>query len=221
MSTPVGHAQALAQGAFRGGGHERRYSRAVRDAEIRSALHARLVDQHGAGPSTRYVDELGLCGVVRVDVAVINGTLSGYELKSDRDTLRRLPTQVTYYSRVLDHATVVVGELHFAHQQLHSLVPDWWGLMVATERDGQAVLEEVRASRVNNGIDAGSLSQLLWKTEVLAELAALGLDDGVRSKPRRVLYQRLVDSVPLGELRAIVRRRLKAREAWRQPRPRA
>ena len=35
------------------------------------------------------VEELGVCrGRVRVDVAVVNGTLHGYEIKSDRDSLR-------------------------------------------------------------------------------------------------------------------------------------
>src|SRR5262249_9341390 len=67
----------------------------MRDGEIRAALHARLIVEHQGEPDTRFLDELSLCGLVRVDVAVINGTLAGYELKSDLDTLRRLPAHVT------------------------------------------------------------------------------------------------------------------------------
>jgi hypothetical protein len=48
------------------------------------------------------LDEFGLeHGEVRVDVAVINGELHGYEIKSERDTLERLPRQVKAYSAVL------------------------------------------------------------------------------------------------------------------------
>jgi hypothetical protein len=63
----------------------------MRDGDIRAALHAHLIVEHQEEPDTRFLDELSLCGLVRVDVAVINGTLAGYELKSDQDTLRRLP----------------------------------------------------------------------------------------------------------------------------------
>src|SRR5262249_38903872 len=87
----------------------------MRDGEIQAALHARLVGEHQGEPDTRFLDELSLCGLVRVDVAVINGTLAGHELKSDRDTLRRLPAQVEVYSKVLDRATFVVGEGHHDH----------------------------------------------------------------------------------------------------------
>ena len=60
------------------------------------------------------VDELGVCrGQVRIDVAVVNGRFHGYEIKSDRDSLRRLDGQVDLYSKVLDRATIVVGDRHF------------------------------------------------------------------------------------------------------------
>lgn len=192
-----------------------RYSRVVLDGDIRSALHARLRREHGGGPTTRYIDELGLCGTVRVDVALVNGSLSGYELKSDRDTLRRLPSQIEYYSKVLDHATLVVGERHYAHSDAAAILPDWWGLMVASEDGSDIGLEDVRPPGTNTGVDPGSIAQLLWRDEALDELEARGLDGGIRTKPRALLWARLAESLDLDELRGIVRERLKAREGWR------
>ena len=81
------------------------------DVDIRSALRSRLLAKHAADADTVIIDELGVCrGKVRVDVAVVNGMLHGYEIKSDRDNLRRFSGQVDFYGKVLDRATLVVGE---------------------------------------------------------------------------------------------------------------
>lgn len=205
--------------APRGGEAADGYSRGVRDAEIRSALHARLLREHGSGQGTRYVDELGLCGTVRVDVAVVNGTLSGYELKSDRDTLRRLPMQVEYYSKVLDHATLVVGEEHYERTNGVAHLPLWWGIIVASPSLGEALLEDVRAAEMNENLDPYAIAQLLWRDEALCELEARDAAGGLRSKPRSLLWDRLAEVLELDELRSVVRERLKARATWRQPPP--
>lgn len=191
----------------------------MRDADIRSALHARLRSEHGSGQGTRYVDELGLCGTVRVDVAVVNGTLSGYELKSDRDTLRRLPTQIEYYSKVLDHATLVVGEEHYVRTDGVASLPRWWGVIVASPSVKGVHLEEVRAAEMNQYLDPFAIAQLLWRDEALCELEARDAAIGMRSKPRRLLWDRLAGLLELDELRGIVRDRLKARATWRRPPP--
>lgn len=178
--------------------------------------------EHSHGEPTRLIDELGLCGAVRVDVAVVNGSLSGFELKSDRDTLRRLPTQVEYYSRVLDHASLVIGEGLRSRHADGELVPEWWGVVVATQSEaGDVLLEEVRPPELNQAVDPEGLVQLLWRDEALDELSVRGLDPGVRNKPRAAVWARLASSVSIDELRALVRARLKAREGWRQPAPRA
>jgi hypothetical protein len=186
----------------------------VRDGDVRTALHRLLRDEHAHElDRTQFVDELGLCGEVRVDVAVINGELAGYELKSERDTLRRLPTQVAVYSRVLDRAILVVAERHL--ESACHLIPPWWGLLIArADDDPVPSLQWAQRPAANPGIDPDSLVQLLWRDEALAELTCRGLDTGVRSQPRRVLWARLAERVPLPELRATVRARLKARAAW-------
>jgi hypothetical protein len=186
----------------------------VLDRDVRLALHAQLLAEHsGELASTLFVDELGLCGEARVDVAVVNAALSGFELKSASDTLRRFPTQVTVYSRVLDYSTVVVAENHLDHAL--ALAPDWWGCQVVRWDGEHAHLDELRPAAFNPAIDAYAVSQLLWSGEVLGALDALGAAQGMRSKPRTALWRRLAEVADLGVLRQIVRDALKARSGWR------
>src|ERR1700752_2733932 len=90
-----------------------KWGSAFSDADIRSALRSWLLAEDGSKGDTVVIDELGICcGVVRIDLAVVNGTLHGYEIKSDIDSLRRLALQIELYSKVLDRATLVVGQRH-------------------------------------------------------------------------------------------------------------
>lgn len=120
--------------------------------------------------------------------------LWGYEIKSARDTLRRLPRQVEAYSRVLDFAALVVAESHL--EAARPLTPSWWEILGVGGRAGALTLTRVRRGRRNPTIDPSALVQLLWGDEALALLAERGLDRGVRSKPRRVLWERLVVTSP-------------------------
>lgn len=184
----------------------------MRDGDVRKALYSRLHCEHRDETDTLLVDELALCGMARVDVAVVNGALSAYELKSARDNLGRLPTQVEWYSKVVDFATLVVAEGHL--HRAAELLPAWWGVIGATGEEDVA-LEVVRSGTVNPRIDPHSLVRLLWRDEALAALVERGLADGVRSKPKSVLWTRLADGLEIDELRRVVRCSLKAREGWR------
>ncbi len=148
------------------------------------------------------LDELDLCGLTRVDVAVVNGHLTGYEIKGSTDSLRRLPGQVAAYSQVLDFAELVVAENHYARAL--DLLPDWWGVRVASGAD-HVHLDGVRPSQMNDSVDPGALVQLLWREEALSELTARGLDRGFRSRSRWILWERLAAEVPLEELKTAVR----------------
>ena len=82
----------------------------ISDLDIRPALYTMLRQSHAGEAQTVFIQELGICqGLARIDIAVVNKVLHGYEIKSDRDSLRRLPSQVEMYSKVVDKATIVVG----------------------------------------------------------------------------------------------------------------
>jgi hypothetical protein len=188
----------------------------LRDSDIRQALRARLAAAHDPA-DTLIIDELGVCqGAVRVDVAVVNGLLAGFEIKSERDTLDRLPAQAIAYSRVFDEVTAVASERHLA--AITELVPEWWGLEVATLADGGVILQPVRHAARNAAVEPASVVKLLWREEALDELRARGLGRGVMSKPREFAWARLAKSVSCQELGEIVRSRLRSRQSWRPDR---
>ena len=191
----------------------------MRDADVRTALHGRLQAEHADDlKNTLILDEVGLCGEVRVDVAVINGVLSGFELKSAKDSLRRLPKQVEIYSQVLDYAVLVVAENHL--KKATQLLPEWWGILVATQDEGCTRLHDERKCVLNEELDPVSLAQLLWRDEALEELMRRGQDRGVRTKPRWEVWSRLSQALEVGELRDVVRARLKERQSWQDRRAR-
>ncbi len=181
------------------------------DAALRRVLRIKLEAEHFTETDTVIVDELGLCrGQNRVDVAVVNGSLHGYEIKSDRDTLRRLPAQVEMYGRVLDRVTLVVGEKHLIAAT--KLVPKWWGVTVAAQRRDQPVLRAVRKGRKNPSRNPRALAELLWLSEAMALLEARGLAVGVRGKPRAAVWDRVCEHLSLDEVAAAVRAALKTRK---------
>lgn len=186
----------------------------MRDRDVREALRRRVLAEHTRDPDTLVIDELGLAhGSSRVDVAVVNGRLHGYEIKSDADTLTRLPAQAAAYSAVFDRVTIVAGSKHADH--LENLIPCWWGIKIATQGPrGGVRLADRRTPKSNPSVSPVSLAQLLWRDEAIAILIDNGVS-GVRSKSRAVLYRLLADHVPLNDLRDAVRASLKARVGWR------
>lgn len=188
------------------------------DRDIRACLRAHLEAAHAGEDDTLIVDELGvLQGAARVDLAVVNGSLCGWEIKSERDTLRRLPAQADAYSRVFDEVTLVVAPAHAA--KATAVVPEWWGVATVTGDSDAPCLNTQRESRRNPGLDALALAELLWRDESLELLTALGLDRGLRSKPRRALWAALVDGVAVDDLAGHVRDALKCRPEWRAGHP--
>ncbi len=187
----------------------------VRDIDIRRALREEIERRHRSESGTRVVEELGLCqGIARVDLAVINGSLHGYEIKSGRDTLARLPGQCDIYNRALDFITIVTEAAHIS--KIRAIVPSWWGIWCVRERGAKADIEISRQPRPNPHILPSALAELLWREEALKALADRGLADGLRSKPRRDLWLRLATDLTVEELSAIVRDCLKRRGAsWK------
>ena len=185
------------------------------DRHLRSALKRKVLAPQASDPGTRIIDELGLeHGASRIDVAVVNGILHGFELKSDRDTLTRLPSQMSVYNSVLDRITLITGQRH-AEPALRML-PDWWGLKVAEvgSRGGVRFCTVQRASD-NPKVEPLAVARLLWREEAMKLLARLGETRGVTGQRRAVLYDRLAEVAPLDLLRSHVRACLKRRRTWR------
>ncbi|MCG5538982.1 sce7726 family protein [Halorhodospira sp. 9622] len=185
----------------------------MRELEVRQAVRDKLRGLYQGDPRTRVVEEMGVwSGSVRVDVAVINGELSAFELKSERDTLERLPKQAELYNQVFDRVTLVSASRHLS--KALSCIPEWWGVLAAEMQDGHVRLYEERGSGINPGIDSIQVARLLWRDEALDILVRHGIERGVKSKRAELIYSRMAESLTLETICHEVRESLKKRSGW-------
>jgi hypothetical protein len=180
------------------------------DATIRRAIRASLVFQH-QGEDAVIVDELKVSlGSGRIDVAVINGRIEGYEIKSDKDSLNRLSRQAAMFGAVADRMTLVVGERHL--EKAASSVPDWWGVVLCTADDtGNVTLRRIRRGRLNRKLDKVALLETLERDELISLLASAKLDKGFRGSNYRILVERASSTISINEIAAFVKKILKVR----------
>ncbi len=188
------------------------------DCDIRPVLKDRLIEAY-TGTDTVIVDELPICwGDSRIDIAVVNCSLHGYEIKSDRDTLDRLPRQIELNNKIFDCITLVCSSRLVTNAM--KLIPDWWGIQIPFEDisvPGGVRLEVEREAKPNKDVDIRNLVELTWKEEAINILAERGLARGFRSRPRWDIWDHMVEKIEHEELKDAVRDCLKLRQGWRKP----
>lgn len=187
----------------------------MNDVDIRQNFHKKILRRQHAQKDTLVIDELGLNhGKCRADIAVINGYLAGYEIKSNNDSLRRLEEQVKSYNAVFDRISIVVGDRYI--NSIQNYIPEWWGVIVSLRGQRGAVnFDIIREARTNKNIDPISIAQLLWRNEAEEILQQKKLSPKILRQPRAILYEYLVDTLNICELRKFVRQYFKKRRNWR------
>lgn len=188
-----------------------------KDCEIRLALHHKKLRSYRTAPDTIVVDELGLVHAkVRVDVAVINGCVHGYEIKSSEDTLDRLPVQLDLYAECLEKLTLVCAPRHLAKAE--KLAPAWCGLVQADKGKRGAISFATIRRAVNNAhVDPVQLAHLLWRPEAVALLGRLKPEMKLEKMPRKELYKSLAEVMTVPQLTAAIRDSMRQRQTWRYP----
>lgn len=186
----------------------------MNDRIVRKAFHTRVLKKAHSSSDTYVVDELGLRnGLIRADIAVLNGKLIGYEIKTEKDNLDRLPNQVDAYSQVFDNAFLVVCEKHL--NRASELIPEWWGIyIIQTISDKKFIFKCLRKSKLNKQKSSLALAQFLWKSEALEVLN----DTGKEFKPnvtKQNLYDEIVAYYDSNSLSQITLQYLKKRTDWR------
>jgi hypothetical protein len=185
------------------------------DGLIRSAFHQSILKSAHDDPSTFVLDELGLKhGENRADIAVLNGKFVGYEIKTERDTLARLSSQVMAYNEVFDRAYVISAKKHL--DKISALIPNWWGIYeIEQQNESSFCFICIRDGKVNPQKNLYGIAQLLWKNEAIDLLNTL-FSCNVRVKATRdQLYDILISKCNSEELSEIVIGCLKTRIGWR------
>lgn len=79
-------------------------------------------------------------GACKADLAILNGTATVYEIKSERDSLARLANQVANYKRVFAKVYVIASEGHVAG--VLETVPEDVGVMMLASRYRITIVRE-------------------------------------------------------------------------------
>ena len=187
--------------------------RRITELQLRNALRERLREE--LTEDAQIIEELGIeRGGARIDVAVVNGALVGYEIKSDFDSLNRLANQMHAYHRVFDMLTIVTTPQFV--DQVRQLLPAWWGILLAscTESD-EISLEYVRVPAANPRQEALSLLNLLWRDEAIALLDQHRTTKAKSRQNRTELYEQLALLADVPTVRGWVSYALRHRGEWR------
>lgn len=181
----------------------------VSEVELRDALRERLVGM--LGQQALIMEELGIeNGAARIDMAVIDDSLSGYEIKSDFDNSHRLYNQIHSYNRVFEHIYIVTGSQ--SGEEIEPFLPSWWGIMRAKrDSEGVVTLWELRASTYNSGVDPYSLLSFLKREEINQLGMQYELPTKIIKGGKFALTEKLAETLPIDSIRASVLEFLKNR----------
>jgi hypothetical protein len=184
------------------------------DFDIRAKLIEKI-NKENSGTKYRVIEELVICdGLARADIAVANGILHGYEIKSDHDSLERLSNQIGCYDKTFDKITIVVGTKYA--DKIQDYVPKHWGIEVAyLNRYENISIKRIRACKVNKQISLTNLLDLLWNPEIKSYLKEYRIR-GYSNKDRAGLKEMAINNIPFKNLRDYTRETLKTRTGWRE-----
>lgn len=181
----------------------------LKDTDIRNVLLDRIAKQN-INHDYKIIEELAVCdGDARVDIAVANGKLYGYEIKSDADKLYRLTSQQSYYDSTFDRVIIAVGEKY--EKIIKNYIPEYWGIyVVISDNTNKINLHVQRQPKANPNVRIESLLCLLLKNELYAMLKENNIK-GISGKNIRVLRSIAINSMPKTILKNYTREILKKR----------
>src|SRR5258708_16523256 len=113
----------------------------LRDSDIRIVLMREIEEHFSDKDHDLILQEFG-CNAARIDVAVVNGALHGFEIKSDCDSLERLNLQIVEYSKIFDYVTLVTGNR--LYDSAVRKIPSWWGIGMAIFTDDAVHIRDQR-----------------------------------------------------------------------------
>jgi len=126
-------------------------------------------------------------GECKADLVILNGTSTVYEVKSERDSLRRLERQVAAYAKVFARVNVIAGENHVA--SVLASVPESVGVLLLNSRHHINLVREAADRPEHTSPDA--IFDCIRTLEALTILRDLGV---------------LVPTVPNTELNSVLRK---------------
>ena len=165
----------------------------LKDKDIREPLFDFFDEKFG---KVRIIEEKQIAKS-RADVMlVLEETLVGVEIKSDADTYTRLARQIKDYNKFFDYNYVVVGSSHSKHVDEH--IPEYWGIIVATEDEGDIKFQILREPGINKRAQKTYKMKrklsILWRPE-LARIQEINNMPKYKQKSKDFVITKIMEKV--------------------------
>ncbi|MFT3985605.1 MAG: sce7726 family protein [Lachnospiraceae bacterium] len=145
------------------------------------------------GKRLRIFEEFNI-GRSRADAFMVSEELTGFEIKSDRDSLERLSGQIKYYNLYCDAVYLVTGVKYADRMQEY--LPDFWGIYCIKQyKDKHTELVLIREAKPNPEAKLKSQLRLLWRNELIAIIKRNGLGR-VSGLNKQKLVEKLLKILP-------------------------
>ncbi len=178
----------------------------MNDSDIRDVL-IKKISMHKS--NSIHQEQYTADGSVRADVLEIGKHLNAYEIKSDVDTLRRLPRQIEEYDLNFEINSIVTTKRY--QKQVTDLVPEHWGVLVVREgRRSGITIDTVRRASLNPKLDWEQFVGLLDGQRLKRLVNRLNLNDSLgvsKTQVSRAYKYDLIQMLSL-QLSATAKRKL-------------
>ncbi|MGA3827268.1 sce7726 family protein [Pseudomonas chlororaphis] len=170
----------------------------IREKEIKAALIDWLYAR-GMVRDAVVINEMVVANWARrADLALANGRLYGFEIKSEFDSLKRLPGQIESFRRHFDKVTVVAAS-KFVPEIVRSY-PVEVGVLEVYLKSGRVMFRQIRPGRIEEVKEQQVIASLITRAEIerLLRLESIKYENG---SSRKALLQ-YVDLVSVKKLKA-------------------
>ncbi len=110
----------------------------------------------------------------KADIVIINGTSNVYEIKSERDSLRRLEKQISTYRNVFANINVITGKNH--RDAVRDIVPKTVGILLLSDRY--------------------QISTIRKPTKVTSEICPMSIFDSIQISEAKKILKNLGINIP-------------------------
>lgn len=184
----------------------------MNDPDIRQLLISRLAKRKTFA-NEKLLEEVALQnGVVRADMVYCANRLECFEIKSHKDSLKRLVSQGWQYEQSFDLVTLVCATKHLSPAL--NMIPEWWGVMEVTN---SGALKSHRKVRSNPNVSVLGMVDVLTNDESKQFLTSIGYGTGISKMSHSQLKLRIQEVATISSLRTWVLNTLTRRQAMWKP----
>ncbi|MBB1100140.1 sce7726 family protein [Limosilactobacillus sp. WF-MT5-A] len=125
-----------------------------------------LIKRFSSYKNTKVIEErTTYSGKVRADIVTVSNRICGFEIKSDKDNVKRLPNQIKEYDKSFEKNYIVVGNKNKV--KVIQMIPSYWGIIYIKHKNkSDFTLSFLRRARINPNINFTSVIGLINSTTI-------------------------------------------------------